>query len=240
MKNSICLNFLLSGFRPMFKTSFSYINEEFYAEKISSRELDALLAGAWRHFGTQFYRYSLGVHDGELRFVLPLRVRLADFAFSASQRRVLRKNQRARVVFRPIEVTQEKHDLFEKHKRRFKTGVPHSLYDFLSREPSSTPCAGLELCVYENEKLLAVSFLDVGNESVSGIYTMFEPDETSRSLGIFTMLQAIKFGIENDKKFYYPGYAYQGNSFYDYKKRLRPLEMYNWRDENWLAYPEGF
>lgn len=221
----------------MFKDRFSYINEEFYAEKVSPRELDELLADGWRHFGTQFFRYNLGIYEGDIRFVMPLRVRIADFALSKSQRRVLKKNENTQVIFRPIEITAEKQALFEKHKKRFKTGVPQSLYDFLSRDPANVPCPGIEMCVYEDEKLLAATFLDTGAKSVSGIYTIFNPEEASRSLGIFTILKAIDFGIKSGKDFYYLGYAYHGNSFYDYKKRLRPLEMFDWHG-SWRPYQE--
>jgi arginine-tRNA-protein transferase len=57
---------------------------------------------------------------------------------------------------------------------------------------------------------------------------MFAPEFPTRSLGVFTMLLEIKYAFETGKKFYYHGYAYEGNSFYDYKKRFRGLENYDW------------
>ena len=145
-------------------------------------------------------------------------------ACSKSQRRVLKKNQDLQIVFRPIEITAEKENLFERHKGRFNHAIPDSLYDFLSFEPANVPCEALEVCVYENKKLLAASFFDVGATAVSAVYAMFEPIEFSRSLGIFTMLLTIEHASKIGKTFYYPGYAYEGNSFYDYKKRFSALE----------------
>ena len=72
---------------------FRLINEEFYAESVTPEQLDKLLADAWRHFGTHFFRYNLGVYQNEIRRVMPLRIRLADFHLSKSQRRILRKNE---------------------------------------------------------------------------------------------------------------------------------------------------
>ena len=63
------------------------------------------------------------------------------------------------------------------------------------------------------------------------------PEETQRSLGILTMLLEIDFALRSGKKFYYHGYAYEGNSFYDYKKRFSGLERYDWRG-NWKSYTE--
>lgn len=237
----VFVNFRFSDFSSIFpsmlKNDFSYINEEFRASKVSAQKLDELLAGGWRHFGAQFFRYNLGVHDNEIRLVLPLRIRLDNFTPSKSQQRVLKRNADLQTVFRPIEVTEEKKILFDRHKRRFKTNVPDSLFDFLSDEPSTVPCDGMELCAYETGELLAASFFDVGNRSISGVYAMFAPEEKARSLGIFTMLSIINYVRENQKTFYYPGYAYEGNSFYDYKKRFSGLECYDWRG-NWKKFSD--
>ena len=51
------------------------------------------------------------------------------------------------------------------------------------------------------------------------------------------MLKEIEFAIENGKEFYYQGYAYEGESFYDYKKRFRGTEFFGW-DGNWVTLSE--
>jgi len=212
-----------------------FINEEFFADRVTSAQLDTLLADGWRHFGEQFFRYSLGVHEDEIRRVIPLRIRLANFSPSKSQRRVLRQNADLDVTIRPVEVTDESADLFQRHKQRFKFGVPDSLYDFLSYDPANVPCEALEVAVLSGGKLVASSYFDVTEHSVSAIYGMFDPDLPSRSLGIFTTLKEIEFAMSNGKEFYYQGYAYEGESFYDYKKRFRATECFDWK-RNWQSY----
>ncbi len=204
------------------------INEEFRAAQISPTHLDELLADGWRHFGEHFFRYNIGFHESEIRRVLPLRIRLAKFAASKSQRRIIKKNQDLQIVIRPIVITPEKEDLFERHKQRFKNNIPESLDDFLSSSPADVPCEASEIGVYEGQRLVAASFFDVGETSVSAVCAMFDPQETTRSLGILTMLLTIGHAAENGKTFYYPGYAYAGNSFYDYKKRFAALETFDW------------
>lgn len=215
----------------------SFINEEFYTLKTSPQELDALLENGWRHFGEHFFRYNLGWYQNDIRAVIPLRIRLADFTFSKSQRRVLNKNQDLQIIIRPIEITAETVSMFEHHRHRFAENVPDSIYTFLSLEPANVPCEALEIAVYDQEKLLAKSFFDVGVSSISSIYGIFEPEITERSLGILTMLLEIDFAIKSGKKIYYHGYAYEGNSFYDYKKRFRSLERFDWRG-NWENFSE--
>jgi arginine-tRNA-protein transferase len=64
---------------------------------------------------------------------------------------------------------------------------------------------------------------------------MFDPDESERGLGIFTMLKEIEHAIDTGRSFYYQGYAYAGESFYDYKKRFRGTEVFDWK-EGWETF----
>jgi len=208
------------------------INQEFFAESITPQQLDLLLADGWRHFGTHFFRYNFGVHEFEIRAVIPLRIRLADFRFSKSQRRVIRKNADLKLEILPVHITPEKELLFDRHKLRFKFGIPDSIYDFISVDP---PCETFEINASLNDRVIAASFLDIGADSVSSVYAMFEPAEASRSLGIFTLLKEIEFAREKGKEFFYLGYCYEGGSFYDYKKRFAATEMYDWQG-NWKRF----
>jgi arginyl-tRNA--protein-N-Asp/Glu arginylyltransferase len=214
-------------------TDLILINEEFFAGMILPEQLDALLEDGWRHFGTHFFRYSLNLYKNEIRRVIPLRMRLSEFQLSKSQRRVLRRNNDLRVENRPIAITDEADELFHRHKQRFDHSVPSSLYAFLSARPDVVPCEACEIAVYDGERLVAVSYFDIGENTLSGIYAMFEPDESARRLGIFTMLKEIEFARETGREFYYQGYAYEGESFYDYKKRFCGTEAFDWTG-NWL------
>ena len=222
----------------LFDGDITFINEEFGADRVSPDQLDTLLAQGWRHFGTQFFRYSLGIYEFDIRRVIPLRIDLAGFSPSKSQRRVKKQNSDLQTTIRPIEITSECIALFERHKQRFKFGVPDSIYDFLSDNPASVPCEAFELAVHLDGSLVAISYFDVGERSVSAIYGMFEPKLSRRGLGIFTMLKEIEFAMEAGKEFYYQGYAYAGASFYDYKKRFRGTEVYDWNG-NWRAFGSG-
>lgn len=219
----------------MLLDNFRLINEEFYADHLLPEQMDSLWAKGWRHFGTHFFRYNVGFLIDDLRFVLPLRVRLANFSFSKSQRRLRRRNEDLDVSIRPIEIGVEAESLFNRHKTRFDHGIPESIYNFISREPATSPCEAKEIRVTKDGELVAVSYFDVGRKSASGIYAMFEPTITDRGLGIFTMLKEIEYAIGNGCDFYYQGYAYQGPSFYDYKKRFRGTEAFDW-DHDWVAY----
>ena len=212
---------------------FQLINEEFYADSVTPEQHDLLLEDGWRHFGPHFFRYNLGIYDNEIRLVLPLRIRIEDFRLSKSQRRVLRRNVDTEVKVSQVSLGEETLDLFERHKRRFKHGAPASIYDFLAHD--SEPVEVFELQVRRQGRLLAASFFDVGAISISSIYGIFDPEETTGSLGIFTMLKEIEYASTTGRSLYYHGYAYEGSSFYDYKKRFSALEMFDWNGR-WLPF----
>ncbi len=207
-----------------------FINEAFDADSATATQLDALLAEGWRHFGTHFFRYSLNLHNDEIVRVLPLRIRLSDFELSRSQRRILKRNEDLTLDIVPAAVDDEVHELFRRHRRRFEHNVPDSIYDFLSREPATMPTECRQITARDgSDRLLAVSFFDVGETSTSAIYGCFDPDETHRSLGILTMLKVIEHSLDSARQFYYHGYAYDVRSFYDYKKRFSGVEQFNWK-----------
>lgn len=213
----------------MITERLKFINEEFFAESVDRATYDQLLADGWRHFGEHFFRYSLGMYRSEIRRVMPLRVRLEDFRLSQSQRRVLRLNQDLSIEIGPAAITEEIHELFDRHKHRFDHGVPESIFDFVSRDPASGPTDGHQITALSREgKLFAASFFDIGASSISAIYGCFDPHEKRRSLGIFTMLKVIEFAASKGMTFYYHGYAYEGPSFYDYKKRFSGVEVFDW------------
>jgi Putative arginyl-tRNA:protein arginylyltransferase len=214
---------------------FRLIDERFVADLVTADKMDLFWADGWRHFGTQFFRYNVGFLRDELRLVLPLRIDLANFRLSKSQRRVLRRNEDLDVEIAPVSIDRDAEELFDRHKERFDHSVPDSLYNFLSPNPSYSPCEAKQIIVRDNGVPVAISYMDVGLRATSGIYAMFEPAMTGRSLGIFTLLKEIEYSIDQAKEFYYLGYAYEGESFYDYKKRFRGTETFDW-NQNWMPY----
>jgi arginine-tRNA-protein transferase len=212
-----------------------FIDEYFVRARATPEQMDLLWALGWRHFGNYFFRYSASRRLGGFRTVMPLRVDLSNFAPSRSQRRALAKNRDLSVVISDTFIDEVKKGLFYRHRERFGENVPDSIYDFLSEEPAVEPCRNREICVYDGDRLLAASFLDIGDQSTSAVYAMFEPSESKRSLGVFTMLEAIRYSRDLGCKYYYPGYAYHEQSVYDYKKNFAGSEYYDW-EEGWKPF----
>jgi leucyl-tRNA---protein transferase len=205
------------------------LDQHFVCANFSPEHMDELWAYGWRHFGTYFFRYSMSLHWGGIHTVIPLRVDLKRFAPSRSQKRILARNRDLLVVVRDSFIDEIKEDLFYRHRERFKTNIPDSIYDFLSDSPAVIPCRNREICVYDGDRLIAVSFLDIGWTATSAVYAMFDLEESKRSLGIFTILQAIRYSTALNCRYYYLGYAYREPSIYDYKKNFNGLEYLDWQ-----------
>lgn len=220
----------------MVSAEIPLINEAAIGERVLPEQMDVLWSRGWRHFGTYFFRYSHAFYEDELRLVTPLRIDLADFSFSKSQRRNLRRNSALRCEIGPLCVTPAARELFAKHRQRFTEGVPETINDFVPDSADLSPSDTRQISVFDGETLVAESYFDVGESAVSGIYGMFDPAMEPSGLGIFTMLKEIEFAIENGKRYYYLGYAYEGESFYDYKKRFRNTEAFDWK-RTWTAFP---
>ena len=208
----------------------------FFVKKTTPKELDVLLADAWRHFGDYFFRNMTSTQqNGEVWDVVPLRINLEKFTHKKSQQKVLRQNNDIIKIIADAHITPEKIAIFEKHRLRFAHNRPDSIYDFLSHTPATAPTHTQEIQLYENDKLYAISFIDNGFESVSSVFAIFDTDFSKRSPGIHTLLVEIEHAIKTNKKYLYLGYGYRESSFYDYKKNFNALEYYDWQG-NWIDF----
>lgn len=210
-------------------------DQQFLCLDASPDEMDRFWQEGWRHFGVFFFRYRTAVHGDNLFSVLPLRLDTTRFALTRSLKRVLAINRDAKTLIRPASLDKTKQALFLKHRLRFKENVPTSLNNFLSPIPAAVPCRNLELCIYLANRLVGVTFLDLGKNATSAVYAMFDPLEARRSLGILMMVQSIQFSRAEGYRYYYPGYAYREPHLYDYKKRFVGLEYLDW-NAGWKPY----
>jgi arginyl-tRNA--protein-N-Asp/Glu arginylyltransferase len=202
-------------------------------------QMDALWANGWRHFGMHFFRYASCWHDEQRVRVLLLRIDLRKFLPSRSQRRVLKRSADVRVEFGPATIDAERELMFARHRTRFKDNPPDSLGDFLSSTPSQVPCEAKECRLFASDRLFGIGYFDVGHEAVSAVYSMFDPAESRRSPGIKLILEEARWAKEHEFRYFYLGYCYDQQSFYDYKKRFAGTEYLDWQTMQYSAFGEG-
>jgi leucyl-tRNA---protein transferase len=216
-------------------------NEEFFHEQMSLSDWDMLLANGWDRVGTHFFRRRFDFvmrpqqKEGESMYLalqlMPIRYRLNNqFEFTNSQRKLQKRNSDLIRIYRPTVIDDAKLDLFDRwYMHRFKRYAPLSTWfhgDF-------TPFPTYEMCLYKMDKLIACSLFDITQNAQYSILAMYEPEEMKRSLGTYTMISEIEFGLKNRKFAHYPGHTYYENSHYEYKKQFNNAEYFDWESESW-------
>lgn len=209
--------------------------DTFVSWSVPPRLMDQLWSGAWWFLGTTFFRQSMIAWRGSPAELLHLRIVLGRYFPSHSQRRILRRNRDLEVTIRLPIIDDERRELFNRHKCRFMEGIPDSLDDFLGPMPGVHPVSGLEFDLCHEGRLVAASYVARGENSMASLYGIFDPEQSDRSLGIFTMLLEIAHARQCGMRYYYPGYALAEPSCMDYKKRFWGLEAYSW-DQGWRPF----
>jgi arginine-tRNA-protein transferase len=160
------------------------------------------------------------------RACLPLRVPVATFAPSKSQRRCWRRNADLQVSIDEPRSTDEKFELFRRYQRLWHGKADaddrQSFEEFLYDSPVQT----VELCYRgRGGRLLAVGICDLSPRSLSSVYFYHEPAESRRGLGTFGALHEIAQARAAGIPYYYLGYWIKGCASMEYKSSFGPCEV---------------
>lgn len=169
------------------------------------------------------------------RRCVQIRVPVATFAMSKSQRRVWRRNQDLLVTVGRAVPSQEKFLLYRRYLLHRHDGKqddsPAAFESFLYDSPTRTIEFEYRL---RTGKLIAAGICDIARRSLSSVYFFFDPAESRRSPGIFGVLQEIDFARQQAIPYVYLGYWVEGAQTMDYKAQFRPLQLLGgdgaWRD----------
>lgn len=202
--------------------------EFFLARDLDGDELSCLLAAGWRKFGFYFFRPACP----ECRQCIPLRVDVAAFRPSRSQRRLLRRGAELEARFRAPTPGPELFRIYRAHAAdRFQLGADYEefLLLFFLRA-----CPGLQSELYRGHDLAAAGFLDRGSDCLSSVYFCFDPDWSRYRPGILGALLEIEHARSLGLRWYYLGYFVPGSPRMLYKDHFRPREHYDWQRGEWL------
>jgi arginine-tRNA-protein transferase len=167
----------------------------------------------------------------------PIRVPVARFRPTKSQRRCYRRNSDLTVVVGEPTPTSEKYELYLRYIREWHGGSVQGEYDGFVSFLYDSPVKTQELCYRDaGGRLLAVGICDVSAESLSSVYHYFDPREAHRGLGTFGAIWEIEHARQRMIAYYYLGYWIDGCRSMEYKSAIRPYEIL-WPDQVWRAEP---
>lgn len=209
-----------------------------FPQKLSAKRYDQFLASGWFRGSVMLYKMDLLCLEDDLYSVINIRINLEKHTLRRSLKRIARKgHDKFTVEIAPVQLTAEKEKLYAKQKKKFQGFIHNSLHDFLYSGFRNTVFDTYEVSVYDENKLIACSYFDLGEKSVASLLGIHDPEYGQYSLGIFTMLMEIEFAKLNEFKWYYPGYILNENKGFDYKLRLGNYEYYN-SNKRWAQFSQ--
>jgi arginyl-tRNA--protein-N-Asp/Glu arginylyltransferase len=160
------------------------------------------------------------------RACLQIRVPVATFTLSKSQRRCWRRNSDLIVTIGEPVPTEEKHALYVRYSREWHGKGDADDYESFVMFLYDSPVPTVEFCYRDGVgRLLAVGICDLSPRSLSSVYLYHEPAESRRGVGIYSALYEIEHARAHAIPFYYLGYWVAGCATMDYKASFGPHEF---------------
>ncbi|SMX32050.1 arginyltransferase [Octadecabacter ascidiaceicola] len=184
---------------------------------------------------------------------LSARIKVADFAPSKSQKRVLKRNTDLTRSASSPWATEAQYALFRDYlDSRHATGgmADMDLFEFaamVEETPIRTRLieyrsAHAEATVLDDpyEGLRAVSLTDILDDGLSMVYSFFAPELMKSSVGTYLILDHIQIARELELPYVYLGYWVPGSDKMGYKANFKGVEIY--RDGAWkpLGNPDDY
>ncbi|MGI2261550.1 arginyltransferase [Shewanella sp. GXUN23E] len=191
-------------------------------EAVDDALFERLLALGFRRSGDAIYKPRCPACNA----CIPIRVPVNELKLSSSQKRTLSRNKD--LIWKVSQTVAESHyPLYEKYiqLRHFDGPMyPASQQQFTQ----FLTCNWMQphyIELYRRERLIAVAVTDVLPNSLSAIYTYFEPDEEKRSLGNLMVLLQCQLAKLMGKQYLYLGYQIDKNIKMCYKRRYQPYQL---------------
>ncbi len=191
-------------------------------EGVTPEELEALLARGWRRLGPFYFRPACAA----CAECVPLRIPVADFRPTDSQRRARRRARRFRVLLQPPKVDAARLDLYARwHAGRERVrgweAAPLGRDEYWLQFAYPHPAAR-ELTLWDGDRLVGVGLWDVMPSACSAVFFFSDPDIARLSPGVANVLLGIEMARRGGALHVYLGYRVLGCPSMRYKARFRP------------------
>ena len=202
--------------------------------RLSHPKLDRLLAAGYFRNANIMFQSQVLCLEGKLCDVVNVRLPLEDYKAPKRIAKIAAKvESQFSITIGKASITPEKERLYYQHRQRFKGFQYKNLSQMMFGESPIRIFDTYEVNVYDGQRLIAYSFFDVGQRSIASILGVFDEEYKRYSLGLYTMYAEVKWAMEHEFEYFYPGYVLEGVPQFDYKLLLGKHEYFNWSEKTW-------
>ena len=189
--------------------------------KVSLDEADQRLAEGHRRTGEFIYQTNCP----NCTACKPIRIDSNEFEFSRNQRRLLsRSGAKFRQRIGPLQADEQRVALFNKHRRLrglAKKDTDIDIEEYVWGFVRSC-FESFEITYWLDDQLASLAVCDGGRNSLSAVYTFFDPELKSASVGTYSILKQIEFCQQKRLQYLYLGYFVEESPHMKYKSRFVP------------------
>lgn len=205
-------------------------------ERLDPAELDDYLEKGWFRMGQTIFTTNFLHFKDQFYSAIWLRIALADFSIDKTQQKLTKQNCIFRTEIKKVSIDLVKEILFTAYKQNVSFEASASLQTLMFGKAHDTIYNTHEVNIYDNNKLIASGFFDIGKNSAAGITCFYDPAYRKYSLGKYLIFQKIDFCRKLNLKYFYPGYFVPGYSFFDYKLGIgkQALHYLQVQSDRWI------
>jgi arginine-tRNA-protein transferase len=199
------------------------------AHLIDAHAYSALIRAGFRRSGQFTYR----PHCEHCHACVPVRVAIAGFTPSRTQRRCLKRNRHLVARFLPLDFHEEHYALYRAYlgSRHAGGGMDRDGPDQYTQFLLSSNVDSMLVEFRDGDELVMVSVIDQVEDGLSAVYTFFDPAREAQSLGVYGVLWQIELARRLERPYLYLGYWIAASRKMAYKQQYMPLE--GLRDGRW-------
>lgn len=192
-----------------------------------------LIAHGFRRSGNDVYRPQCA----QCSQCVPVRVPVAQFKPNRSQKRCLQKNRQTTAIIKPAVFEQAHYDLYLRYQnqRHAEGNMANTSPDEYIKFLGSSWCNTQFIEFFCADELAAVAIVDRLDDALSAVYTFFDPQFSSYSLGVYAVLWQIQQAQNQGLEWLYLGFWIADCRKMNYKDQYRPLQGFIGQQWTWIS-----
>jgi len=205
--------------------------------QIKGEVFDMYLSAGWYRYGNKIFTIDFFTENENLYQVYWLRYNVLKLKLSDSNQKILNKNKLFNYKIIPFHNSIELEALHSLYLEKIDF-VTISSIEELMEDINGSVYNSMLIEIREENKLIGAGIFDYGKNSIAGIKNIFHPEYKKYSLGKYLMLLKYQYCLQQNIKWYYPGYFAPGHKKFDYKLTIDAdaTEVCLIDNRQWVSY----